>query len=136
MSGSQRVPVRNWRRDQAGAPSVEDPIAAEVPIALTYNRSAHVVMMATPTELEDLGLGFSLTEGLIGAAEDLLSIRVLPRSGGLELAMIITEPWFDRLATQRRNLTGRTGCGLSCDDNHERHQPDHPIQFSIHRDLH
>lgn len=112
MSGSHRVPVGNWRRGEPGAPSIEDPIAAEVPVALTYNRSAHVVMMATPTELEDLGLGFSLTEGLIGAADDLLSIRVLPRPGGLELAMIITEPWFDRLATQRRNLTGRTGCGL------------------------
>jgi FdhD protein len=37
---------------------------------------------------------------------------VLPRDGGLEVAMTITEPWFDRLATQRRNLTGRTGCGL------------------------
>ncbi len=112
MSASQRVPVGNWQRDQAATNLVEDNIAAEVPVALTYNRSAHVVMMATPMDLEDLGLGFSLTEGLIGAVEDLLAIRVLPRPGGLELAMTITEPWFDRLATQRRNLAGRTGCGL------------------------
>jgi FdhD protein len=81
-------------------------------VALTYNRLSHVVMMATPADLEDFALGFSLTEGIIGGKDDLLSTRVLPRDGGIEVAMTITEPWFDRLSTQRRNLTGRTGCGL------------------------
>jgi len=89
-----------------------DHIAIEVPVALTYNRLSHVVMMATPADLEDFALGFSLTEGIIGGKDDLLSTRVLPRDGGIEVAMTITEPWFDRLSTQRRNLTGRTGCGL------------------------
>jgi FdhD protein len=98
---------------------VEDRIAAEVPVALTYNRVSHVVMMATPADLEDLGLGFSLTEGLIGAPQDLLSARVIPRPGGLELAMTITEEWFDRLATRRRNMSGRTGCGLCGAENIE-----------------
>lgn len=119
MSTSRPVPVRNWRQDQPGGRRVEDRIAAEVPVALTYNRLSHVVMMATPSDLEDFGLGFSLTEGLIGAPQDLLATRVIPRPGGLELAMTIGEEWFDRLSTRRRNLAGRTGCGLCGAENIE-----------------
>jgi len=81
-------------------------------VALTFNRQSHVVMMATPQDLEDFGLGFSLTEGIIDSPADLLGLKVIPRDQGLELAMLINEACFDRLATQRRNLTGRTGCGL------------------------
>ncbi|HLF31458.1 MAG TPA: formate dehydrogenase accessory sulfurtransferase FdhD [Xanthomonadales bacterium] len=110
MATSRVVTVRNWQQNRITA--ADDHIAAEVPVALTYNRLSHVVMMATPADLEDFALGFSLTEGIIGSKDDLLATRVLPREGGMEVAMSITEPWFDRLATQRRNLTGRTGCGL------------------------
>lgn len=119
MSTSRLVPVSNWRRDGSGGPAVEDLIAAEVPVAMTYNRVSHVVMMATPADLEDFGLGFSLTEGLIGEPADLLATRVIPRPGGLELAMTIEEAWFDRLSTQRRNMAGRTGCGLCGAENIE-----------------
>ena len=124
MSTSREVPVRPWKQgtdndDQhsgqalSGAvPTVTDQIASEVPVAMTYNRHPHVVMMATPDDFEDFGLGFSLTEGLIGKPEDLISVKSIPRDGGVELAMTIQEEWYDRLQTQRRNLTGRTGCGL------------------------
>jgi FdhD protein len=115
------VSVRNWR---PGAPDPvthprDDCIASEVPVALTYNRVSHVVMMATPADLEDFGLGFSLTEGMIGCREDLLGLKVIPREGGVEVAMTIPEPWFDRLSTQRRNMAGRTGCGLCGAENIE-----------------
>jgi len=110
MRNSRVVPVANWRKgEQSGR---EDHIAAEVPVALTYNRLSHVVMMATPSDLEDFALGFSLTEGIIDKASDLISSRVIPREQGLEVAMTVTEDCYDRLSTQRRNLTGRTGCGL------------------------
>ena len=110
MSTSRVVSVRNWQPESFQ--TTDDAIATEVPVALTYNRLSHVVMMATPADLEDFALGFSITEGIIGEKSDLLGARVIPRDGGIEVAMTITEPWFDRLATQRRNLTGRTGCGL------------------------
>lgn len=124
MSESRDVRVINWHSNQeagkgaagpddAGASNPRaDSIAAEVPVALTYNRISHVVMMATPLDLEDFAVGFSLTEGLVGHPEDILSIRIIPRQGGIELAITITEDWFDRLATHRRNMVGRTGCGL------------------------
>jgi FdhD protein len=121
MSTSRLVPVANWRLGQSGSGDTDRPdsIASEVPVALTYNRVSHVVMMATPEDLEDFGLGFSLTEGLIGSMADLQGLRIIPREGGLEVAMTITEEWFDRLSTQRRNMAGRTGCGLCGAENIE-----------------
>jgi FdhD protein len=119
MSTWQRVSVSSWLEEQPDAGTGDDRIAAEVPVALTYNRMSHVVMMATPSDLEDFGLGFSVTEGLIGGPADLLGSRVIPRPGGLELAMTIGADWFNRLATQRRNMTGRTGCGLCGAENIE-----------------
>jgi len=110
----REVPVLNWESGPQGSSSRvrADTLAMEVPIALTYNRVSHVVMMATPADLEDFALGFSLTEGMIGSPADLLATRVVPREGGIEVAMTITDDWFDRLRTQRRNMAGRTGCGL------------------------
>lgn len=119
MGDSQRVPLSRWRRERPETDAGDDRIAAEVPVALTYNRTSHVVMMATPADLEDFGLGFSLTEGLIGSPSDLLATRVIPRPGGLELAMTITPEWYDKLATHRRNMAGRTGCGLCGAENIE-----------------
>jgi FdhD protein len=125
MSTFRLVPVSNWRLGQSGTPTPEpgpdrdDSIASEVPVAMTYNRVSHVVMMATPADLEDFALGFSLTEGLIGSLDDLSGTRIIPREGGIELAMTITKDWFDRLSTQRRNLAGRTGCGLCGAENIE-----------------
>ena len=121
MTASRRVPVSNWRQKAAAdlPQSVDDSIATEVPVALSYNRLSHVVMMATPADLEDFALGFSITEGLIGSPDDLLEIKLIPRPGGIELAMTITEEWFDRLATHRRNMAGRTGCGLCGAENIE-----------------
>jgi FdhD protein len=110
MPGCEKVGVIQWR---AGVGTrAEDQIASEVPVALTYNRRSHVVMMATPADLEDFALGFSLTEGIISDPEELIAIRVLPREQGLEVAMTVSEACFERLQQQRRNLTGRTGCGL------------------------
>ena len=123
MSESRCVPVVRWRQESQTPgqtePAVDDSVAVETPVALTYNRVSHVVMMASPSNLEDFAVGFSITEGLVGGVKDILSIRVIPRTGGVEVALTITEEWFDRLATQRRNLSGRTGCGLCGAENIE-----------------
>lgn len=90
----------------------EDSVAEEVPVVLVYNTIPHVVMLATPLNLEDFALGFSLTEGIIAHPAELQSVRVVQRSKGVEVRMSIPEQRFEAMHGKGRNMTGRTGCGL------------------------
>jgi len=110
VTDSRRNAVLNW--DEGQTRRRDDEVAAEVPVALTYNRRSHVVMMVTPAALEDFAIGFSLTEGIIRRPADVLDMAVLERDNGLELALTVTPDCFEHLLEQRRNLVGRTGCGL------------------------
>jgi FdhD protein len=107
---TRSVPRTSWREGVTRSDS--DTIVVEAPVALVYNGISHVVMMATPADLEDLALGFSLSEGIIEAPGQLLDCEMQPRDKGLELQMTITNQRFAALKQRRRNLTGRTGCGL------------------------
>ena len=89
-----------------------DVVVVEVPVALVYNDVSHVVMMATPANLEDLAMGFSLSEGILQRPRQLLDVEIHERQTGLEVAMQISAEAFVALKQRRRNLTGRTGCGL------------------------
>lgn len=90
----------------------EDKVAQELPIALVYNGLSHVVMMATPCHLEELALGFSLSEGIIDTFEQLYGVDIEVKEEGIELNIEISTERFVQLKHWRRNQTGRTGCGL------------------------
>jgi FdhD protein len=87
-------------------------IAEEVPVALVYNGISHAVMMATPEDLQDFALGFSLTEGILQNPRELLHTAERRGCDGIEMALTITNERFADLRARRRNLIGRTGCGL------------------------
>ncbi|HEY8037395.1 MAG TPA: formate dehydrogenase accessory sulfurtransferase FdhD [Methylobacter sp.] len=106
----QQTIVDRWRDGQHE--QRQDYIAEEVPISLVYNGVPHVVMLATPTNLEEFALGFSITEGIIKSPQELLSARVYNRSNGIEVQIKIPEQRFQCMSDKGRNLTGRTGCGL------------------------
>ena len=106
----QEFSVDRWKSDQHI--SELDSIAEEVPVSLIYNGMPHVVMLATPTNLEEFALGFSITEGIIKSPQELLSARVYNRSNGIEVQIKIPEERFQCMSDKGRNLTGRTGCGL------------------------
>jgi FdhD protein len=89
-----------------------DAVVVESPVALVYNGLSHAVMMATPGNLEDLALGFSLSEGILSHRDQLLGLEVQRLAQGIEVAMEITAGPFAALKRRRRNLTGRSGCGL------------------------
>jgi FdhD protein len=101
------------RGTKAGKPfEATDWLADEVAVALEYNGVAHAVMLATPQDLEDFALGFSLTEGILQSRDDLFDIEVRCSPNGITLAMQIASSCFAQLKNQRRTLAGRTGCGL------------------------
>ena len=109
-SSYQSVSVERFKNGELS--TVDDFVAEEVPVVLMYNGVSHVVMLATPTNLEDFALGFSLTEGIIANVAELESVKVYQRSNGIEVQLKIPEVRFQCLADKGRNLTGRTGCGL------------------------
>ncbi len=89
-----------------------DQVAEEVPVAMVYNGISHAVMLATPTGLEQFGLGFSLSEGILRDRRELYDIEIVQQKEGVELQMTISPARFADLKQRRRSLAGRTGCGL------------------------
>jgi len=101
-----------WRRQAAQTLSTTEIIAVEVPVSLVYNGIAHAVMLATPTDLESLALGFSLTENILQKPSELYSCELVQNAEGYEVQMQIANERFEALKGHRRNLMGRSGCGL------------------------
>jgi len=102
--------VQRWRGE--AVEELDDCVAEEAPIALMYNGEPHVVMLATPLDLEDFALGFSLTENIVMEVSEVESVRVYERSEGIEVRLKIPPVRCETIDDKGRNLTGRTGCGL------------------------
>lgn len=95
-----------------GSPSSLDTVAEEVPVAFEYNGISHTVMLATPADLEDFALGFSLSEGIVEKCSEVFDIGIKEAEAGITVQLKIAGGAFARLKERRRTLAGRTGCGL------------------------
>lgn len=108
--GARSLPVRGVRAGRLF--EQQDWVADEVPVALEFNGVSHAVMLATPLDLEDFALGFSLSEGLLQNADQLYSVEEEASELGITLHCEIAGEAFARLKERRRTMAGRTGCGL------------------------
>jgi len=117
--------VQRYEKGQGFVGTVDDVVAAEVPVALVFNGISHAVMMATPQDLEDFALGFALSEGLVDTPADVRDIVCtasrtcaddaldLPAgTQACEVHLEVASHCFARLKDRRRALAGRTGCGV------------------------
>lgn len=107
---SRPVARAAWRASGAQAGAREIP--EETPIALVYDASTYAVMMATPADLEDFAIGFSLTEGIIDQAREVRGPELVTGPLGIEARLWLAPERSARLAERRRFLAGPTGCGL------------------------
>lgn len=107
VSASIDLPrVDQWRR--AGTRI----LAEETPIALVYNGTTLAVVMASPLDLTDLAIGFSLTEGIVRSPAEIDDVEIARHPDGIELRIWLTSESGRRLFARRRQLVGPTGCGL------------------------
>lgn len=112
-----KVPDNSLRVDVV----TQDLVAQETPVALVFNGVSHAVMLASPRDLEDFARGFALSEGIVDSPSQIYGIEVnavvpvgqsTETLAGYEVQIDIASAAFVRLKEKRRNLTGRTGCGL------------------------
>ena len=108
---TQPASVRRIARDGTALDRI-DVLAEETPVALVYNGISHAVMMASPADLEDFALGFSVSEGIADDKSDLGEIETVAVTDGIEVRIELSSRAFWRLKERRRTLAGRTGCGL------------------------
>lgn len=118
-SGYQSAEVERWQLndEQLQHEIAVDHLAQEVPVALVFNGIAHAVMLCTPLDLEDFARGFALSEKIVEHNGQIYEIELAPHTSsqgarGIEVRLEIASQAFQALKQKRRNLAGRTGCGL------------------------
>jgi FdhD protein len=110
VNASKRHAVQQYRCGLQQ--QMENQLAEEVAVALVYNGIQHVVLMATPMHLTELAYGFSFSEGIIEQASDIYELSVHPAERGIVLEITLCSRSFNQLKQRRRQLAGRTGCGI------------------------
>lgn len=113
---SRRINVRS------GADTFEWQVANERPVAFIYNDRNYAVMMATPQDIEDFAFGFSLSEAIVNAPDEILDISINDVDVGFDVKISISPERLERfdIVQGRRNLVGSAGCGLCGMENADR----------------
>jgi FdhD protein len=87
-------------------------LAEEVAVAFSYDGQSHAVLMATPDDLEDFAIGFSITEGIVETPAEITELSVVGTADGIVLRMWLSGSRSDALAARRRRFVGPAGCGM------------------------
>ena len=95
-----------------GAQAVVRTLPEEIPVAMVYDGTTQAVMMATPADVADFAIGFSLTEGIIAAPSEIEAFEEVVQPQGIEARMWLRADRRTRLAARRRFMAGPVGCGL------------------------
>ncbi|EWY36716.1 formate dehydrogenase accessory protein [Skermanella stibiiresistens SB22] len=101
-----------FRAGGGAAEAVMWQVPEEVPVAILYNGRSHAVMMATPADLEDFAVGFSLGEEILNSGADVQGVTVETQAAGISVDLAVDKMLMARRALRKRSMEGRSGCGL------------------------
>lgn len=99
-------------RRAGGSKAAARKVPEETPVALSYAGTTHAVMMASPSDLEDFALGFSLTEGIVSSPREIETVSVEDAGAGIDIQIRLRDAANRRFEARRRRLAGPVGCGL------------------------
>ena len=109
---SRRLPAVLWRADDARAVATLRDVPEETAVGISYDSEPYAVLMATPDDVADLALGFTVSER-IAQAQDVTEVRISRRQDGLVADVLLTAAGARQARERRRrNLEGRSSCGL------------------------
>jgi FdhD protein len=106
------VAARTFGLERGGSHPADWVIPVETGVSLVYSGIPFAVMMVTPSDLEDFGIGFSLTEGIIEDTSDIRAIAIDETEEGLSLQIDLAPERLRKHLGRRRAITGRTSCGV------------------------
>jgi FdhD protein len=95
-----------------GASRAQRRVIREMPVALVFDGGTEAVMMATPDDLEDFAVGFSLNERIITALAQITSLETVDVKRGVEIRMHLAADRREAVVGRRRMRAGPAGCGL------------------------
>lgn len=111
MSDSSRIlPVERLTPD--GASVAERALPVEMPIAIEYNGVGYAVMMATPADLDDFAIGFSLSERIVDSASEVHAINAHETPQGIVLRITIAQERTHAMLERVRVRVSESSCGL------------------------
>ncbi|NVK33497.1 MAG: formate dehydrogenase accessory sulfurtransferase FdhD [Rhodobacteraceae bacterium] len=87
-------------------------VAEEVAVAISFNGTSHAVLMATPLQLDDLAIGFALSEQIVASCDEIESVSIVRDTLGFDAQVRLKTDAAERLARRRRSMAGPVGCGL------------------------
>ncbi|MGL4543034.1 MAG: formate dehydrogenase accessory sulfurtransferase FdhD [Polymorphobacter sp.] len=117
--GSRAISFSALKPDATASEAVERRVIIEAPVAIEYNGIGYAVMMATPIDLEDFAIGFSLSERLIDRVDQILAIDIHETELGWILRIQLPLENAETVNARARQRVSESSCGLCGMDNLE-----------------
>jgi len=105
-------PAQRWRGDGGVVEACTRDTPEEAAIGLAYDSAPYVVIMATPADIEDLAVGFTVSEAIAPAVEiDRVTVSRVAE-GWLADVLLLPRIGARLGVARRRTLAARSSCGL------------------------
>ena len=106
------VSARRTRIGRTDESAGQRPLPEETPIAFTYARQTQAVMLASPSHLEDIANGISITERIVATPDEIEELEIVGLPNGIELRLALAGDRATAIEARRRHMAGPAGCGL------------------------